>query len=270
MPIQSVILLEKAYGPNKDAAIKAFKHIISRLLKDLNVKIVKLERAEKNWIKVILNGEDAEAAKNYLAKEFYTTTLINQLKKGDIIKGKLVDVEEYGYGVYVDIGILDPRPKDALIPLYVLRKQLAKGYIVSTRQIVKKYAFMNNLPMEVKIRDVDERFETIEAELSKNQVKKYEEWIKHGLDRIFVCGATRQMIRKAIIRSGHLRDILSIERLGLLEHAIVCKPSTTAQGLIAEIGKYLPKIPMKAFKAKEIKKWLKELDMLKGPTVKVR
>jgi len=270
MPIQSVILLEKAYGPNKNAAIKAFKHIILRLLKDLNVKILKLEKAEKNWIKVVLNGEDAEAAKNYLAKEFYTTTLINQLKKGDIIKGKLVDVEEYGYGVYVDIGIIDPHPKDALIPLYVLRRQLAKGHIVSTRQIVKKYAFMNNLPLEVKIRDIDESLGTIEAELSESQVKKYKKWIKQEVDRILVCGATRQMIRKAIIRSGHLRDILNIERLGLLEHAVVCKPGTTAQGLIAEIGKYLPKIPMKAFKAKEIKKWLKELDMLKEPTVKVR
>ena len=172
MPIQSVILLEKAYGPNKNAAIKAFKHIILRLLKDLNVKILKSERAEKNWIKVVLNGEDAEAAKNYLAKEFYTTTLINQLKKGDIIKGKLVDVEEYGYGVYVDIGIIDPHPKDALIPLYVLRRQLAKGHIVSTRQIIKKYAFMNNLPLEVKIRDIDESLGTIEAELSESQIKK--------------------------------------------------------------------------------------------------
>lgn len=263
MPIQSVILLEKVYGPNKESAIKAFRHIIASLLKYLNVKILKLERVERNWIKVVLNGEDAEAAKNYLAKEFHTPALINQLENGDTIKGKLVDVEKYGYGVYVDIGIVSPRPKDALIPLYILRKQLANGHIVSTRQIVKKYAFMDNLPLEIKIRDIDEDFETIEAELSENQIRRYKEWIRQGLDRILVCGATRQTVRKAIIKSGHLRDILSIQRLGLLEHAIVCKPGTTAQGLIAEIGRYLPKIPMKAFKAKEIRKWLKELDTSK-------
>jgi len=270
MPTQSVILLEKVYGPNKDTAIKAFKHIITGLLKDLHVKIIKLERTEKNWIKIVLNGEDAEVAKNYLAKEFYTTTLINQLEKGIVIKGKLVDVEKYGYGVYVDIGVIDPHPKDALISLYVLRRQLANDHMVSARQIVKKYAFMNYLPLEIKIRDINENFETIEAELSENQLKKYKEWIKQGLDRILVCGATRQMIRKAIIKSGHLRDVLSIERLGLLEHAVVCKSSTTAQGLIAEIGKYMPKIPMKAFKPKEIKKWLIKLDAMKKSTIKAK
>jgi len=260
MPISSVTLLEKIYGPNKETAIKAFQHIVTSLIRDLNVKIVRIEKDVKGWIKITLNGEDTEAAKNYLTKEFYSTVLINQLKNGDIRKGKLIDVEKYGYGIYIDIGVISPHPKDALIPLYVLRRQLANNHKVSTRQIIKKYAFMNNLPLEVKIIDVDERFDTIEVELSENQIKKYKKWINQELDRIIICGATRQMIRKAIIKSGHLQDILSIERLGLLEHTVVCKPGTTAQGLIAEIGKYLPKIPMKAFKPKEVKKWLEELE----------
>lgn len=260
MPTHSIILLEKIYGPNKEVAIKAFHHIVVNLLEDLNVKILKIEKDVKEWIKLVLNGEDAEAAKNYLAKELYSAVLINQLKNGDIRKGKLVDVEKYGYGIYIDIGVVSPRPKDALIPLYVLRRQLANNHKVSTRQIIKKYAFIDNLPLEVKITDVDERFDTIEVELSEKQVEKYKKWINQGLDRIIICGATRQMVRKAIIKSGHLQDILSIERLGLLEHTVVCKPGTTAQGLIAEIGKYLPKIPMKAFKPKEIKEWLEEVE----------
>jgi len=35
------------------------------------------------------------------------------------------------------------------------------------------------------------------------------------------------------------RDIYEIERLGLLEHAIVCREKTDGPGIVAEIGPYL-------------------------------
>jgi hypothetical protein len=40
-------------------------------------------------------------------------------------------------------------------------------------------------------------------------------------------------------RSGHIRDIYAIERLGILEHSIVCKHGTDAPGLIPIIGPLL-------------------------------
>ena len=72
-------------------------------------------------------------------------------------------------------------------------------------------------------------------------------------ERVMVTGATRQEIRKAIIKSGHLRDIIAIERIGFLEHVIICKRDTDAPGIIAEIGPKLPFAKLGAFRPTLIK-----------------
>ncbi|MFB6177500.1 MAG: DUF2110 family protein, partial [Halobaculum sp.] len=41
-------------------------------------------------------------------------------------------------------------------------------------------------------------------------------------------------------RAGHARDILTVERLGLLEQSVVCKGGTDPPGLLSAVGQYLP------------------------------
>jgi hypothetical protein len=55
-----------------------------------------------------------------------------------------------------------------------------------------------------------------------------------------VNSATRAEVRATVNRAGHARDIVTVERLGLLEQSIVCKPETDPPGLLASIGEYLP------------------------------
>jgi hypothetical protein len=55
-----------------------------------------------------------------------------------------------------------------------------------------------------------------------------------------VNSATRAEVRATVNRAGHAQDILTVERLGLLEQSIVCKEGTDPPGLIASIGEYLP------------------------------
>jgi hypothetical protein len=41
-------------------------------------------------------------------------------------------------------------------------------------------------------------------------------------------------------RAGHAEDIVTVERLGLLEQSIVTREGTDPPGLLASIGGYLP------------------------------
>jgi hypothetical protein len=55
-----------------------------------------------------------------------------------------------------------------------------------------------------------------------------------------VNSATRAEVRATVNRAGHADDIVTVERLGLLEQSIVCKDETDPPGLLASVGEYLP------------------------------
>jgi hypothetical protein len=55
-----------------------------------------------------------------------------------------------------------------------------------------------------------------------------------------VNSSTRSEIRATVNRAGHANDIVTVERLGLLEGSIVCREGTDPPGLLASIGEYLP------------------------------
>jgi hypothetical protein len=55
-----------------------------------------------------------------------------------------------------------------------------------------------------------------------------------------VNSATRAEVRATVNRAGHAEDIVTVERLGLLEQSIVCREGTDPPGLLASIGEYVP------------------------------
>jgi hypothetical protein len=55
-----------------------------------------------------------------------------------------------------------------------------------------------------------------------------------------VNSATRSEVRATVNRAGHANDIVTVERLGLLEQSVVCKDGTDPPGLLASVGEYLP------------------------------
>lgn len=252
---QVFLIPEKIYGPQKELALRSIRSAVSREISELKVKMMSIDINERGWVQLVLEGEDAEAAKNFLNYNYGSIYGLNDLHHGLICKGKLIEPTKFGYGIYVDIG-LHSNKKDAFIPLFVLRKQLSNNLQRPLRKIIDNFALIENFPLELKIMNVNQETHDIEAKLSEKQVSMFKKWINSSLDRIIICGSTRQQARKAVIKSGHLRDILSIERLGLLEQAVVCKYDTGAPGIISEIGKFLPQVPMKGFLPKTIKTFI--------------
>ncbi len=76
-------------------------------------------------------------------------------------------------------------------------------------------------------------------ELADVERDRLYEW-RRGPGRVNVNSATRSEVRATVNRAGHAHDIVTVERLGVLEQSIVCREGTDPPGLIAAIGEYLP------------------------------
>ncbi|MGZ4864586.1 MAG: DUF2110 family protein [Halobacteriota archaeon] len=170
------------------------------------------------WISVTISGPDEGLAANLLTKKYGT---LHDVQRGDIVRAWLVEINDTGL-------VLDAGGKRVLVPQSKL-KQLGRG---TTLQVASRFGLIRCLPLEVHL--VEEN----DAELTKNQIDTFWKW-KRGTDRVNVNNATRAQIHAVLKRSGHIRDIYAIERLGILEHSIVCKHGTDAPGLIPIIGPLL-------------------------------
>lgn len=77
------------------------------------------------------------------------------------------------------------------------------------------------------------------ASPTKEQEDVWWTWKKSISDRVIVNSVTRSQLKAAIKKTGHERDIYGIERIGLMEHAVVCRENTDGPGIVSEIGPLL-------------------------------
>ncbi|MBS7627535.1 DUF2110 family protein, partial [Candidatus Bathyarchaeota archaeon] len=104
------------------------------------------------------------------------------------------------------------------------------------------YGLHEGIPLEVRILPprIEAMGKVLEAELTDRQLDTILRWHRLGLDRVLVVGATTGTVKRAVKASGCERYILRIERLGILENALVCKIGTEAPGILRTMGKALP------------------------------
>ncbi len=237
MPVVHVTILEKLYRDG--GAEESLLTQVRQLLSDLEVKIEEVKKNFRSWATLKLRGPDAEEAAERLIEEFDTVRSLFDLVPGDVIYGKIIDLYKVGYGVYVDIGVVGPKVVDALIPLYRLREQLLDGEKASVRDIGRSFGFVENLPLEVEIVEVDEEKGEIEAKLTDEQVEYLLEMAADPYDRMIVSGITRKRLQRALNKAGFGRRVIRIERWGLLENEVVLDEDTDAPGVLHRVGPYL-------------------------------
>jgi hypothetical protein len=68
---------------------------------------------------------------------------------------------------------------------------------------------------------------------------RFHDWLL-GHGRFTVNSAILCAVRATGNRPVHAQDIVTVERLGLLEQSVVCTEDTDPPGLLAAIGSYLP------------------------------
>ncbi len=259
--MKNLVLFDKIYNvPSK----KQEKEIYSRYLRYLNettkgfpntkITIKKLRKFD-NRFEINIDGSEDLFVYNLLKKEIGTITEFKDIKIGEKYKGRLIDVGKYGFGLFVDCAIWNPEV-DILINLNVLRKDLCGGKKKSVREIIKAYDFIDRFPVEVEIVDINMEKHNLQGKFTSSCLSIYRKILNEKLDGVFVSGATKNQFKKALIRTGHLRDIVSIERYGFLEHIVILKDNTDAPGIIAHIGKYLKNCKLSAIRHKRIEELL--------------
>ncbi len=241
--MEEVIILEKVYG-DRSGFLKLDKKL-KALLGDLEIEW-KLSAVKKNWVKVSLSGEDEEISANVVRGEFGEVPYsLRSVEEGGTYRGRFIDLGKVGYGAYVDLGVFSPRPKDALLPLYYLKEHFGE---IPVRGMISRFGWVDNLPVEVRVEKVEFGTREVGVEFSEPQLKRLDSWLNDGYDKLFIAGTVSENVERALIRTGHGRDVKRIEELGLMETLLVLKKGTEAPGIIREIGPHLKGAVMGAIK----------------------
>ncbi|ADE36648.1 DUF2110 family protein [Methanohalophilus mahii] len=187
-------------------------------LKDLDVKLG-IDFSKNKWVVVDVDGDDAEFAIHFL-KEKYGTPVYEPVA-GKKYRGYIQSIKEDK--IVVDIGKKFSITANGL-------KNLGTG---SPDQVATRFGLIPYMPVKVEIVKTNEGEQ---VRFTGQQVDKLWEWKKSSTDRIIVNSVTRSQLKSVLKKTGHSRDIYGTERLGIMEHCVICRENTDGPGIVAEIG----------------------------------
>ena len=216
-----VALATKCYvdGDARERALDSFNSLVGNEIGELSVEWT-VDVREDDFLDVDLDGEDATVAANLLAESW--GEIAPDHEDGETYVGTLESWDEDGWVLDVGNGNSVRIPADEL--------GLGTG---SPSQIRDRFGVVQHTPL---------RFVHGETpRLADDERDRLYDWTREdGSGRVNVNSATRGEVRATVNRAGHAADIVTVERLGLLEQSIVCPESTDPPGLLASIGSYLP------------------------------
>ncbi|MFX0075768.1 MAG: DUF2110 family protein [Candidatus Hermodarchaeota archaeon] len=257
--VKTLVLYDKIYSLYKE---KDLKDVSLRFLKYLNeltqsfsstkIRIKKIRKYD-NRVEVLISGPEEIFIFNMLRKQVGTITEFDEVKVGDVYRGTMLDVGKVGFGIFIDCAIFNPNV-DVLLNLYDLRSQLCNSRSVPLTEIITTYDFIDTFPIFVRITSINTEKEQIQGILDQKTLDLYNKLVKENLEAVFLSGETKGQLKKALLKTGHLRDIVSIERYGFLKNIVILRENTTAPGIISDIGKYLKKCKLSAIRPERIKK----------------
>jgi hypothetical protein len=212
-----VVLATKLYvsGEARARARDSLESMLANDLGDLDVEYTVGIR-DDDFPSVTIEGPDETVARNLLRQEWGEIT--PHLDDGEVYWGTLEAWDDDGF--VLDAG------REIRIPAAEIG--LGQG---SPEQIRKRFGLVQHMPLRFVAGDP--------PRLADEERDRLYDWTR-GAGRLNVNSATRSEVRATINRAGHAQDIVTVERLGLLEQSVVCKAETDPPGLLASVGEYLP------------------------------
>jgi len=242
---------------NDDNQLKQISKALNFSFKGLEVEVKILGIVADGWVQIALAGEDEGIATNYLIKEVgICPSNYGNVKKFSTLKGYIKNIGKNGEDLSVDVGVFQPKIGYATIELRRLQARLVDGRKIAFRKIAELFGLCEDLPVSVKITGLNEEESLIGAELSSKQIRKYVVWRESLLDRLLVLGPSLHEVKATIKHAKLERDVIDVEPLGLLEHALTCKLGTDAAGLIPKIGRNLKNAKFAVFNPKALRDFL--------------
>ena len=212
-----VVLATKVYveGGARERALSSLRSLVGNALDGLSVSW-ELGLRRDEFPSVTVSGDDAVAARNLLREEWGGITPTREA--GEEYVGTLSAWDDEGF--VLDAGEAVRVPADGF--------GLGPG---SPSQIRERFGLVQHLRLRF--------LEGDPPRLADAERDRLFEWTR-GPGRVNVNSATRSEVRATVNRAGHADDVVTVERLGLLEQSIVCAEGTDPPGLLAAIGSYLP------------------------------
>lgn len=212
-----VVLATKIYvrGESRRRALDSLSSLVADAIGDLEATFDVGVRHD-GFPSVTVDGPDATVARNVLRERW-----------GEIAPG--TGPSEVGYGT-LESWDADGFVLDAGSDVRIAPEDIGLGG-GSPSQIRTRFGLVQHVPLRFEPGDTPS-LATVERD-------RLFDWTRAASGRVNVNSATRSEVRSTINRAGHAQDIVTIERLGLLEQSIVCKPDTDPPGLISSIGSYL-------------------------------
>jgi hypothetical protein len=217
-----VVLATKCYvsGDARDRAMDGMESLVDNAIGGLDVEWTTGRRRD-DFVAVTVEGDDAVVARNVLDDEWGLVP--PELTPGETYVGTLESWSDDG--VVLDAGEAVPVPAAEL--------GLGQG---RPGQIRDRFGLVQHLPMRFVYRGDDGEGPSRLAGAERDRLY---DWTR-GDGRLNVNSATRGEVRATLNRAGHARDVVTVERLGLLEQSVVCTEGTDPPGLLASVGSYLP------------------------------
>jgi hypothetical protein len=214
-----VVLATKCYvrGDARRRALDGMDAMLRDDLGDLAVEWTVGVR-DDDFVSVTVTGDDETVARNLLRERWGEVPSDGRLADGETYTGTLESWDEDGF-------VLDAGTR-VRIPTAELG--LGRG---SASQIRDRFGLVQHLPLEFVYGEP--------SRLSDAERDRLFDWSR-GQGRVNVNSTTRGEARATVNRAGHAADIVTVERLGLLEQSIVCAEGTDPPGLLASIGRHLP------------------------------
>jgi len=212
-----VVLATKIYvsGEARQRALDGLESMVANALSGLSIEY-EVGVRDDDFAVVTVDGPDATAGRNLLREEWGEVT--PHYSADEVQVGTLESWDDEGF--VLDAGRPVRIPTDGL--------GLGQG---TPAQIRKRFGLVQHLPLRFVAGD--------DSRLADDERDRLYDWTRGG-GRLNVNSATRSEVRATVNRAGHAGDIVTVERLGLLEQSVVCREGTDPPGLLASVGEYLP------------------------------
>jgi len=213
-----VVLATKCYveGDARERALDGMDALVDNAIGDLDVSWDVGVRHD-DFVSVTITGDDEVVARNVLSEEW--GEIGTGFEDGETYVGTLESWDDDGF--VLDAGERVRIPADQL--------GLGPG---SPSQVRDRFGLVQHVPLRFVAGDP--------PRLADAERDRLFEWTRSDNGRLNVNSATRGEVRATMNRAGHARDVVTVERLGLLEQSVVCAEGTDPPGLLASVGEYLP------------------------------
>ncbi|MFH1327278.1 MAG: DUF2110 family protein [Candidatus Bathyarchaeota archaeon] len=248
----TLTLMEKVPKDKKTEAKYAVTQFLNSVISGLNVTFRISELSEQGRLTIRAEGEDLEVFKNFLNENFgLAPPNIEALKTNENLLSFVSPPDEDRNALVLDLG-LPSSDYLCILTADSLKTTLANGKKISLNSLTDLFCLREGFPLFVKIVNIDENMRTVNLELSSHQVSVFKDWILSLNDRIMVVGATRRQLKNTFAKTGNLRDITEIERLGFFSHSVPCKLGLNPNTLIQNLKSHLSQISIYHFDSRKI------------------